>query len=649
MDTKTEHLTIGEEKENRKVLVAFAVWLVATIIAAGIMDLFFEGIPLGFNVPIINIEASVSMILYYSAVLVAAIYIGIVGLKELVIERRFSVEFLMAVAGLGALGLDYRFEAATVLFLYCLAEYFEGYLQDRAKRTVEKISKVIPETARLIEGDRAETVDVSKVPVNALILVRPGERIPLDGVVVDGFSHVDQTIVTGESVPVPKKINDLVYAGTLNTGGVLKITVSKKSTETLVSRIVQLVIESQKRKATIERLVDRFAKVYVPIIIALALFTALAMPYLVGGGFETWFYRSLILLVVSCPSAFIISVPATVFVAITIAAKRGVIIKGGIFIEKMAKVKRVVFDKTGTLTLGRQAVHEIRRVDVTSAEDDAIAYAAALDQYSNHPIAQAIVRKALERKIDLSKIKVTDVVEVPGKGIVGLVNDKQVAIGTLEFMKELGCDCTQAFEITSGDIHTAVCVSVGKVGLAAVCVADEVREDAMRSVRRLKDAGIKTTMLTGDKTEIANDTAQSIGIDEVYAELLPEEKLARMEEFKGKDGLVAMVGDGVNDAPALAASDVGIAMGARGVDVALESADVVLVKDELSQIPYILRLSQKTMVIAKQNIAASLVVKLILGALGLLGITPLWFTVASGDDGVTMLLLLNSLRLERVK
>jgi len=649
MDTKTEHLTIGEEKENRKVLVAFAVWLVATIIAAGIMDLFFESIPLGFNVPIINIEASVSMILYYSAVLVAAIYIGIVGLKELVIERRFSVEFLMAVAGLGALGLDYRFEAATVLFLYCLAEYFEGYLQDRAKRTVEKISKVIPETARLIEGDRAETVDVSKVPVNALILVRPGERIPLDGVVVDGFSHVDQAIVTGESVPVPKKINDLVYAGTLNTGGVLKITVSKKSTETLVSRIVQLVIESQKRKATIERLVDRFAKVYVPIIIALALFTALAMPYLVGGGFETWFYRSLILLVVSCPSAFIISVPATVFVAITIAAKRGVIIKGGIFIEKMAKVKRVVFDKTGTLTLGRQAVHEIRRVDVTSAEDDAIAYAAALDQYSNHPIAQAIVRKALERKIDLSKIKVTDVVEVPGKGIVGLVNDKQVAIGTLEFMKELGCDCTQAFEITSGDIHTAVCVSVGKVGLAAVCVADEVREDAMRSVRRLKDAGIKTTMLTGDKTEIANDTAQSIGIDEVYAELLPEEKLARMEEFKGKDGLVAMVGDGVNDAPALAASDVGIAMGARGVDVALESADVVLVKDELSQIPYILRLSQKTMVIAKQNIAASLVVKLILGALGLLGITPLWFTVASGDDGVTMLLLLNSLRLERVK
>jgi Cd2+/Zn2+-exporting ATPase len=387
----------------------------------------------------------------------------------------------------------------------------------------------------------------------------------------------------------------------------------------------------------------------VPIVIALAVFTAGALPYLVGGTFRTWFYRSLILLVVSCPSAFIISVPATVFIAITIAAKRGVIIKGGIFIEKLARVKSVVFDKTGTLTLGRQAVHEIRRPDISKGEDEALTYAAALDQFSNHPIAQAIVRKAIERGIDLSKVKVTDVVEVPGKGIVGLVNDKHVAIGNLELMRELECDCTEAFEIIAGDIHTAVCVSVGKVGLAAVCVVDQVREDALTAIRQLKQLNIKTAMLTGDKTDIANETAKSLGISNVYAELLPEDKLKCIEDMKGKGGLVAMVGDGVNDAPALAASDVGIAMGARGVDVALESADVVLVKDELAQIPYLLKLSDKTMVIAKQNIAASLVVKLILGALGILGLTPLWFTVASGDDGVTMLLLLNTLRLERIK
>jgi Cd2+/Zn2+-exporting ATPase len=642
-------IVIGEEEENKKVLVAFAVWLGITIVAAELMNIFLGGIPLGFTVPYINIPATVSMILYYSAIIVAAVYIGVVGLKELVIERRFSVEFLMAVAGLGALLLDYRFEAATVLFLYCIAEYFEGYIQDRARRTVEKISRVIPERARVLADGKETSVDVAEVEAGDIIMVRPGERIPLDGNVTDGFSHVDQALVTGESVPVPKKLNDCVYAGTLNTGGVLKIMVTKKSTETLVSRIIQLVVESQKRKATIERLVDRFARFYVPIIIGLAVFTAGVLPFLFGGGFETWFYRSLILIVGSCPSAFIISVPATVFIAITIAARRGVIIKGGIFIEKLARVKQVVFDKTGTLTLGRQAVHEVRRVDISKAEDEAVMYAAALDQYSNHPIAQAIVRRAVERGIDLSKVKVTDVIEMPGKGIVGIVDGKHVAIGNPEFMAELGCDCTEAFEITSGDTHTAVCIAVAKTGMATVCVVDEVREDALKSIGSLKQQGIRTAMLSGDKESIAKDTAQSLGIDDVHAELLPEDKLTCIEAMKGKDGLVAMVGDGVNDAPALAASDVGIAMGARGVDVALESADVVLVNDELAQIPYLLKLSQKTMVIAKQNIAASLVVKFVLGGLGLLGLTPLWFTVAAGDDGVTMLLLLNTLRLERIK
>jgi Zn2+/Cd2+-exporting ATPase len=640
---------IGKEERNKLVMVGLAVWLIITILVSGLLDLFANGLPLGFTMPVLNLPATLSMILYYIAILTAAFYIGVVGLKELLLEKRFSVEFLMAVAGLGALFLDYRFEATTVLFLYCLAEYFESYIQNRAKRTVEKISKVIPENARVLSDSAEKSVGVNEIEPGMVILVKPGERIPLDGNVIDGFSHVDQALVTGESVPVPKKVNDCVFAGTLNTSGVLKIIVTKKATETLVSRIVQLVVESQKRKATIETLVDRFAKIYVPIVIALAVFTAGALPYLVGSSFQTWFYRSLILLVVSCPSAFIISVPATVFIAITIAAKRGVIIKGGIFIEKLAQVKSVVFDKTGTLTLGRQAVHEVRRVDITKAEDEAITYAAALDQFSNHPIAQAIVRKAVERGIDLSKVKVTDVVEVPGKGIVGVVNDKHVAIGNLELMRELGCDCTEAFEIIAGDIHTAVCVSVGKVGLAAVCVVDQVRDDALKAISSLKKANIKTAMLTGDKTEIAQDTAKSLGINNVYAELLPEDKLKCIEDMKGKGGLVAMVGDGVNDAPALAASDVGIAMGARGVDAALESADVVLVKDELAQIPYLLKLSDKTMTIARQNIAASLVVKLILGALGLMGLTPLWFTVASGDDGVTMLLLLNTLRLERIK
>jgi len=637
----------NEEHKNKQVLTYLAFLLGVTILISGLLDFFFKGVSLGFTIPIINVKATISYVLYYVVVLFASAYIGIVGLKELFVERRFSVEFLMAIAALGALYLNARFEAATVLFLYSIAEYFERYIEDRARRTVEKLSKFIPDKARIIDDGTEKTVNVKQVEPNMVLLVRPGERIPLDGNVVEGFSHVDQAIVTGESVPVTRKVNDCVYAGTLNMSGPLKIAVTKRASETLVSRIMVLVSESGKRKASIEKLVDRFAKVYVPIVILLAVLTV-GLPSLVFGmSFNTWLYRSLILLVVSCPSAFIISVPATVFVAITIAARRGVIIKGGIFVEKLAKVRRVVFDKTGTLTLGRPTVHEVRLVHRT--EEEALAYAAALDQFSNHPVAQAIVRNAQERGIDLSKFKITDVTEIPGKGIVGNVNGDFVAVGNLELMKEFECNCTEAFAVDQADTHTSVCVSVAKEGFAAVCVVDQVRTDALKAVSDLKKSGIKTAMLTGDRIQIAKETGDILKIDEVYAELFPEDKLKCIEEMKGKDGLVAMVGDGVNDAPALAASDVGIAMGAAGVDVAMESADIVLVKDELAQIPYLIKLSDKTMKIAKQNIAASLIIKLILGTLGVIGVTGLLATVIAGDDGVTMLLLLNSLRLEKIK
>src|SRR3990172_4476239 len=634
--------------ENKKILILMILALGLTMVVGGFLYLVFGGLPFGFVVPLVNL-ASLADGLFFVVVVTTAIYIGLAGLRDLVVERRFSVEFLMAVAGLGAVYLGLFFEAATVLFLYSLAEYFEGYIQDRARRTVEKLSSFMPDKARVLVDGSETSVNVGEVEVGMILLVKPGERIPLDGNVVEGSSQVDQALVTGESVPVLKGVGDCVFAGTLNAGGVLRVLVTKKSGETLVSKIVKLVVESGKRKASIETLVNRFARIYVPVVIFLAAFTAFGFPFLLGDSFQVWLYRALMLLVVSCPSAFIVSVPATVFVAITIAAKRGVIIKGGVFVEKLARVKTVVFDKTGTLTLGKPAVHEVRPVE--RAELEALAYAAALDQFSNHPVSKAIVRKALERGIDLGKFKVTDVTEIPGEGIVGFVDGVHVAVGNLKLMEEQGCDCKQAFEIIQGDVHTAVCVSVGKMGLAAVCVVDEVRDDAERAINALKARGVRTVMLTGDRKEIAKETTQQLKIDEFYAELFPEDKLKCIEEMKGKrgGGLVAMVGDGVNDAPALAASDVGIAMGAAGVDVALESADVVLVRDELAQVRYLIRLSEKTMKITKQNIAASLVIKMVLGALGLMGLTPLWFTVASGDDGVTMLLLLNTLRLERVK
>src|SRR3990170_2992943 len=545
---------VGEEHRGKRVLILLIASLGLAMIVGGLLDLLAGGVPLGFVVPFLNID-KLSGVVYCAFVLGAAVYIGFVGLKELVVERRFSVEFLMAVAAVGAVYLGFFFEAATVLFLYSLAEYFEGYIQDRARRTVEKLSSFMPDKARVIVDGSEALVNVGEVEVGVVLLVKPGERVPLDGNVVEGSSIVDQAMVTGESVPVVKRVNDCVYAGTLNVGGVLRVLVTKKSDETLVSKIVKLVIESGKRKASIETLVNRFARVYVPVVILLAAFTAVGLPFLLGEGFEVWLYRSLMLLVVSCPSAFVVSVPATVFIAITIAAKRGVIIKGGVFVEKLARVRKVVFDKTGTLTLGKPAVHEVRPVE--KAELEALAYAAALDQFSNHPVSKAIVRKALERGIDLGKFKVTDVSEVPGEGIVGFVNGVHVAVGNLELMKEQGCDCKQAFEVMQGDVHTTVCVSVGKTGLAAVCVVDEIREDAERAVGLLKKRGIKTAMLTGDRVEIAKETAARVRIDAFYGGLFREGQLRCIEEMKGKDGLVAMVGDGVNDAPALAASDVG--------------------------------------------------------------------------------------------
>ncbi|MHA1722514.1 MAG: heavy metal translocating P-type ATPase, partial [Candidatus Baldrarchaeia archaeon] len=435
----------------------------------------------------------------------------------------------------------------------------------------------------------------------------------------------------------------MVYAGTLNTNGVLRINVTKKAEETLVSRIVKLVLESRERKASIERLIDKFARVYVPIVVSLAAFTAIVMPRITGS-FEIWFYRSLILLVVSCPSAFVVSVPATMFTAITALARKGVIIKGGVYIEKMVRVKTVVFDKTGTLTLGKLELVEIHTFNGYN-EKQALMYAAALEQYSNHPVAEAIVNKALEEGLELRSFEVREVREIAGKGIVGFVNGTRVIVGNRELMKEYGFDLETLNKIP--ERHARIIISINNTIIATFCVKDVVRKDAIEAIKTLKMYGIRTVMLTGDKTEVAEEIAKKLGISEFYGDLLPEDKLRIVDELRAKDGLVAMVGDGVNDAPALAASDVGIAMGGAGVDVALESADIVLVKDELAQVPYIYKLSGKAVKIAKQNIAVSLGVKLILGVLGFLGLIPLWFAVAAGDDGVTLLLLLNTIRLIR--
>lgn len=322
------------EEERKEKWILLAAIMGVTIAVASLLNLLVQGIPLGFVIPIFNEPATVATIMYHISVITVGVYIGFIGFRELFIERRFSVEFLMAIAALGAAYLDYLFEGATVLFLYSVSEYFEDYIEDRARKTIEKLSEFMPEKARALVNGSEKSMDVKDVKPGTILLVRPGERIPLDGTITEGVSSVDQSLVTGESVPVQRNPNDTVYAGTLNMSGVLKIVATKSTENTLVSRIVKLVIESRKRKASIEKLVDRFARYYVPVIILLAAFTAIVVPAVSGDSFNTWLYRSLILLVISCPSAFIISVPATIFTAVTLAARKGVIIKGGVYVER---------------------------------------------------------------------------------------------------------------------------------------------------------------------------------------------------------------------------------------------------------------------------------------------------------------------------
>jgi len=634
------------DRDERAPWIPIAIVLGLTIILSSLLDWLAGGVPLGFAVPLLNEPATISKLLYYSSVITVGAYVGYMGLRELILEKKFSVEFLMATASIGAASLGLLFEGAIVLFLYSVAEYLEGYIEDRARRAVEKLSKYMPEEATVVEAASEKRVSVKLVKSGTAILVKPGERIPLDGVVVDGSSYVDQSLVTGESVPVWKNMGDTVFAGTLNTDGVLKIEAAKEAGQTLVSRIERLVFQSRKRKATIERLIDRFARVYVPIVVALAFFTAFLMPQIAGGPAENWIYRALILLVISCPSAFIISVPATFFTATATAARRGVIVKGGVYIEKMGRVRTIVFDKTGTLTLGRPAVKE---VNCLSQENDrkALTHAAALERYSRHPLAESIVRKATELGLEFQKLSVTGVKEVPGEGITGYINGCRVSVGSKELMKREGL--SRELQGVENETHTRVYVSIDKCTPPIFCIADEVKSDAAEAVKALRDSGTQTVMLTGDRADVAEQVAKELSIDRFYAELLPEEKLKILEQLRAERGLVAMVGDGINDAPALAASDVGMVMGGGGVDVALESADIVLVKDELKKIPFLQRLSKLAVRIARQNIAVSLSVKLALGVLGFLGLIPLWFTVAAGDDGVTLLLLLNTLRLPELK
>jgi Cd2+/Zn2+-exporting ATPase len=568
--------------------------------------------------------------------------------RALSAARTFSLDInvLMLVAVLGAVLIGEWFEAATVVFLFALAQFLEARSMDRARGAIRALMDVTPVEA-LVRRDGAERrVGVDDVAVGDTIIVKPGEKIPLDGRVAAGVSHVNQAPVTGESLPIDKGPGDDVFAGTINGRGALEVVVTRPRRDTTLARIIHLVERAQAQRAPSQAFVDRFARWYTPAVLALALGIA-TIPPLAGAPAGPWLYRALVLLVISCPCALVISTPVSIVSALAAAARKGVLIKGGVHLERTGAVRCVAFDKTGTLTKGRVHVTEVEALDGVSA-DAVLGLAASLELRSEHPIGRAIVRRAEAAGITLAAGDSFQA--LPGRGAEARIAGTTAVVGSHRLFEERGlCSPTihDRLDALAARGRTAVLVARGGETIGVIGVADELRESGRDAIDLLRQQGVsRVALLTGDNAETANAIAREIGVDEVRAELLPEDKVLAIEDLRRRYGTVAMVGDGVNDAPALATADVGIAMGAAGSDAALETADVALMADELLKIPYAVRLSRATVRNIRMNIAFSLGLKAVFLGLAVVGAATLWMAVVA-DMGASLIVIANGLRLLR--
>ncbi|UIP01035.1 heavy metal translocating P-type ATPase [Halobaculum sp. CBA1158] len=594
--------------------------------------------------------------------------------------RSLDIDLLMSVAILGAvaagIGFDepLYFEAATLTTLFSVSELLEGAAMDRARDSLRELMELSPTEATVVRDGTEEVVPADAVEVGETVVVRPGERVPRDGVVTDGTSAVNQAPVTGESVPVDKAPGDEVFAGTIVEGGYLEVEVTTEAGEDTLSRVVDMVEAAQGERSDREQFVERFAGYYTPVVVAFALVVAVGPPLAVGAAWDTYVLYGLTLLVLACPCAFVISTPVTVVSGITSAARNGVLIKGGTHLEAMGDVDAVAFDKTGTLTKGELTVTDVIPLG-DNTEDDVLRCARGLELRSEHPIGDAIVDRA--EAAGVADRAVDDFEAVTGKGVTATLNGEPHYAGKPGLFSDLGFDLSHVHAATDGGVVTrtsrAICErnncldllsdtvpelqaegkTVVLVGTAedlegVIAVADEVRPEARRTVERLREAGVRTAMLTGDNERTARAVGREVGVDEVRAELLPEEKVTAVEELLDAHDGVAMVGDGVNDAPALATATVGIAMGAAGTDTALETADVALLADDLSTLPYLRTLAERANGVIRQNVWTSLAAKAALAAAVPFGLVPIWFAVLAGDAGMTVGVTANASRLARV-
>ncbi len=620
----------------------------STLLNAALLIVF------GYLSLIVNGEENlITSLLFAASIVIGGFSLFKVGFKNLM-RFEFDMKTLMTVAIIGAAVIGEWAEGAIVVILFAISEALERFSMDRARQSIRSLMDIAPKEALVRRNGQEMMIHVDDIALGDIMIVKPGQKIAMDGVVVSGYSAVNQAAITGESVPVEKKVDDDVFAGTLNEEGLLEVKVTKLVDDTTIAKIIHLVEEAQGERAPSQAFVDKFAKYYTPIIMIVAALVAVIPPLFFGGDWTTWIYQGLSVLVVGCPCALVISTPISIVSAIGNAAKKGVLIKGGVYLEEMGALKAIAFDKTGTLTKGIPVVTDFNVLNKAANEKEILSIITALEYRSQHPLASAIMRKAEESSISYSDIMVEDFSSITGKGIKGSVNGTTYYIGNPKLFKELPTvqftpDQEQLVSSLQNQGKTAMIVGTEKDILAVIAVADEVRDSSMGVIQKLHQLGIKKTiMLTGDNKGTATAIAGSVGVSDVQAELLPQDKLDYIKQLRSEYGNVAMVGDGINDAPALAASTVGIAMGGAGTDTALETADVALMGDDLRKLPFAIKLSRNALSIIKQNITFALAIKLIALLLVIPGWLTLWIAILS-DMGATLLVALNGLRLMRVK
>lgn len=620
-----------KEKKKEKIQPVYIIGISAVILAVGLYFNFFTE------------QEILAEILFLTVAVVSGFEIVPHGIRSL-LKGKFNISFLITIAAIGAFLIGEGAEGASVIFLFFIAEYLEDYAGERARRSIGALIKLAPETAVVKRGNENIELHAHAVDIGEIVIVKPGDKIPLDGTVISGTSSVNQATITGESMPVTKKEEDMVFAGTINEEGYLEIKVTKRSDETVLSKIIDLIKSSRQKKSKTEAFIDRFSNYYTPAVIGLAVIVAVVPPFIFSLNFDTWFYRALVLLVVSCPCALAISTPVSIVSGITAGTNNGVLIKGGEYVEEMQNIKTMVFDKTGTLTEGKLEVTDVKPLNKYT-EKEILQIAGSLESKSKHPLAEAVIQYV--EKSDMDFKEVHNFESITGKGVKGLIDGKMFYIGKKSLFKDSSEFPDELIHEIENEGKTVVIIGNNEHIIGLIGLMDKIRQLSRSTIKELKEKNIKTVMLTGDNKSTAKAVSSKIGIDQYYAGLLPEDKVKIIDGLVESGEHVAMVGDGVNDAPALARSNVGIAMGTAGSDVAIETADVALMHDDISKVNYLISLSKKTMSVVKQNVSLSILVKGSFAVFAVLGFVSLWMAVAFGDMGLTLIVIFNALRIGR--